>query len=68
MKKIKDSFEISNIWIAIFFIAILEIIALNKGINGQMMRISVAAIAGLAGLATPGSKIAEKIKGVFKGG
>ncbi len=50
------------------FIAILEIIALNKGINGQMMRISVAAIAGLAGLATPGSKIAEKIKGVFKGG
>ncbi|KKM99770.1 hypothetical protein LCGC14_1144560 [marine sediment metagenome] len=49
--------EISNIWVAIICIALLEVVALLKGINGNMLRIVIAAIAGLAGLATKRPKV-----------
>ena len=49
--------EINNIWIAIICIAGLETIALLKGINGNLLRITIAAIAGLAGLATKRPKV-----------
>ena len=48
--------------IAIICIALLEVIALRLGINGNMLRIVIAAIAGLAGLATPAPELLKKIK------
>ena len=42
---------------AITLIAILEGTALWLGINGNLLRISIAAIAGLAGLATKRPKV-----------
>ncbi len=49
--------EISNVWVAIICIALLEVVALLKGVNGNMLRIVIAAIAGLAGLATKRPKV-----------
>ena len=43
--------------IAIVGIVILEIAALMKGINGEVLRIAIALIAGLAGLATKRPKV-----------
>lgn len=51
-----------KIIIAIICITVLEILALAKGINGGVLRIVIAAIAGLAGLATPAPKLTNKIK------
>ena len=46
--------------IAIIAITILEAIALSLGINGNLLRVVIAVIAGLAGLATKTPKILEK--------
>ena len=46
--------------IAIIAITILEAIALSLGINGNLLRVVIAVIAGLAGLATKTPKIMEK--------
>lgn len=45
---------------AIFCITMLEIAALANDINGSILRIVIAAIAGLAGLATKRPKVLEK--------
>jgi len=60
--------DISNIWVAIICIFVLEVLALAKGINGNLLRIVIAAIAGLAGLATPAPLIFQKIKELRKNG
>jgi len=46
---------------AIIMIGILEVIALFNGINGMLLTIVVATIAGLAGLKTKTPKIMEKL-------
>lgn len=50
---------------ALICITALELFALYKGINGTILAIVIATIAGLAGLATPAPKILEKIKRIF---
>ena len=51
----------NKIIIAIISIAVLEGIALAKGVNGGALRIVIAAIAGLAGLATPAPKLIKRL-------
>ena len=58
----------NKIIIAILCIASLEAIALAKGINGSLLRIVIAAIMGLAGLATPAPKFAKILKVRLHGG
>ena len=43
--------------IVIVGLTVLETIALLKGINGEVLRVTIALIAGLAGLATKRPKI-----------
>ena len=57
--------DMSNIWVAIICISLLELIALLKGINGILLRVVIGTIAALAGLATPAEKILKKIKGMM---
>ena len=46
--------------VAIAGIALVECVALFMGMNGALLTLSVAAIAGLAGLTLPQLKIAKK--------
>ena len=47
--------------IAIACITVLEAIAMYKGINGTLLTLSIATIAGLAGLKVKTPKFMEKI-------
>ncbi len=59
--KIRGSkIDINNVWIAIAAITLLEVVALLKGLNGSLLRLVVATIAGLVGLAIPTPKVFKK--------
>ena len=55
--KIKSGNDWKIILCAIICIASLEVVALLNGINGTILRIVIAAIAGLAGLMVPKPKM-----------
>ena len=53
--------EVIVVLIAILAILVVELFALSKGINGQCLRFSVAAMAGLGGYLT--KEIILKVRG-----
>ncbi len=52
--------------ISIISIAIIEVVAMFLGFNGQLLRWTIAAIVGLAGLATPAPKLIPLLKKIMK--
>ena len=52
--------------VAIICISIIEVTALILGFNGQLLRWTIAAIVGLAGLATPTPKLIPLLKKIMK--
>ena len=47
--------------VAMVCITLVEVIAIKEGLSGTLLRLGIAAIAGLAGLATPTERILAKI-------